>query len=72
MINLEKELTEFFEDYEESKKNGLRYMIEEFSSLNTKHNGFETFQIKPIKNKNNTVIITDIKCNNKSTGKNLF
>ena len=72
MINLEKELNEFFEDYEESKKNRLRYMIEEFSNLNTKHDGFETFQIKPIKNKKDNVIITDIKYNNKATGKNLF
>lgn len=72
MTDLEKELNEFFEDYEESKKSRLKYLIEEFSTINTEHNGFETFQIKPIKNKKDNVIITDIKHNNKATGKNLF
>lgn len=72
MIDLSKELDEFFEDYEDSKRSKFKLLIDEFNGLNTAHTGFETFQINPVKSKKDSVIVTDIRKGIKSTGKNLF
>jgi hypothetical protein len=65
------EIDDFFNDYEESKNNKLKMLIEEFPFDNLSFDGLETFDIKPVLSKSENIIITDINTK-KSNNKNLF
>lgn len=70
-MSKEEEIDDFFNDYEESKNSKLKMLIEELPFDNLEYNGLETFEIKPVLSKSESVIITDIN-NKKSNNKNLF
>jgi len=75
MLDLSKqdEINNFFDDYNESEKKRLKMLIEEFPFDNLTYNGLETFDIKPVLSKSESVIITNIRDTKKNNNnKTLF
>ena len=70
-MSKEEEIDDFFNDYEESKNSKLKMLIDELPFDNLEYNGLETFEIKPVLSKSESVIITDINTK-KNNNKNLF
>jgi hypothetical protein len=70
-MSKEEEIDDFFNDYEESKNSKLKMLIDELPFDNLEYNGLETFEIKPVLSKSESVIVTDINTK-KNNNKNLF
>lgn len=71
MINMNEELEEFYKDHEDDKhQKNFRLLIDEWDSLSLLLPNFETFNIKPILNKEQGLIEIDIKKSLKKSDNN--
>jgi len=72
MYNMdEKELDDFHND-NENDKNSLKLLIDEFDSINTEQVELETFVIKPVLSKEESIKEIDIKKELHNNNKSLF
>jgi hypothetical protein len=72
MYNMdEKELDDFHND-NENDKNSLKLLIDEFDSINTEKVELETFVIKPVLSKEESIKEIDIKKELHNNNKSLF
>lgn len=67
----EKELDDFHND-NENDKNSLKLLIDEFDSINTEKVELETFVIKPVLSKEESIKEIDIKKELHNNNKSLF
>ena len=67
----EKELDDFHND-NENDKNSLKLLIDEFDSINTEQVELETFVIKPVLSKEESIKEIDIKKELHNNNKSLF